>query len=106
MGQNFGGLAPLLTMLNSCAAGVAVVNIDNGFGAGYMAHSINLIGEKTHLSYSGNVTMRVAYVQGMHGVSGAMLLGALLDLGASWEGIQEGWRPSFVSRDQRHPKTY
>lgn len=36
-GANFGGLAPLLTMLNCCAAGVAVVNIDNGFGAGYMA---------------------------------------------------------------------
>jgi NCAIR mutase (PurE)-related protein len=45
-GANFQGLAPLLTMLNSCAAGVAVVNIDNGFGAGYMAHSINLLGEK------------------------------------------------------------
>jgi len=38
-------LAPLLAMLNSCAAGIAVVNIDNGFGAGYMAHTINLIGE-------------------------------------------------------------
>ena len=36
-GANFGGLAPLLTMLNSCAAGVAVVNIDNGFGAGYLS---------------------------------------------------------------------
>ncbi len=44
-GANFGGLAALLAMLNSCAAGVAVVNIDNGFGAGYMAHTINLIGE-------------------------------------------------------------
>lgn len=40
-GAHFGGLAPLLTMLNSCAAGVAVVNIDNGFGAGYLAHLIN-----------------------------------------------------------------
>ncbi|MCD6415252.1 MAG: nickel pincer cofactor biosynthesis protein LarB [Planctomycetes bacterium] len=40
-GANFGGVAPLLTMLNSCAAGVAVVNIDNGFGAGYMAALIN-----------------------------------------------------------------
>jgi len=39
-GASFGGLAPLLTMLNSCAAGVAVVNIDNGFGAGYMASLI------------------------------------------------------------------
>ena len=36
-GASFGGVAPLLTMLNSCAAGVAVVNIDNGFGAGHMA---------------------------------------------------------------------
>jgi hypothetical protein len=40
-GASFGGLAPLLTMLNSCAAGVAVVNIDNGFGAGYLAGLIN-----------------------------------------------------------------
>jgi NCAIR mutase (PurE)-related protein len=40
-GASFGGLAPLLTMLNSCAPGVAVVNIDNGFGAGYLAHLIN-----------------------------------------------------------------
>jgi len=36
-GASFGGIAPLLTMLNSCAAGVSVVNIDNGFGAGYIA---------------------------------------------------------------------
>ena len=36
-GASFGGLAPLLAMLNSCAPGVAVVNIDNGFGAGYLA---------------------------------------------------------------------
>jgi len=40
-GASFGGLAPLLGMLNSCAAGVAVVNIDNGFGAGYLAALIN-----------------------------------------------------------------
>jgi NCAIR mutase (PurE)-related protein len=40
-GANFGGIAPLLTMLNSCANGVSVVNIDNGFGAGYIAASIN-----------------------------------------------------------------
>ena len=36
-GASFQGLAPLLTMLNSCAAGIGVVNIDNGFGAGYLA---------------------------------------------------------------------
>ncbi|NLN78266.1 MAG: nickel pincer cofactor biosynthesis protein LarB [Armatimonadetes bacterium] len=40
-GASFGGLAALLAMLNSCAAGVSVVNIDNGFGAGYLAHMIN-----------------------------------------------------------------
>ncbi len=40
-GASFGGLAALLAMLNSCAAGVSVVNIDNGFGAGYLAHLIN-----------------------------------------------------------------
>jgi hypothetical protein len=45
-GAGFQGLAPLLTMLNSCAAGVAVMNIDNGFGAGVLAHRINLLGEK------------------------------------------------------------
>lgn len=40
-GTAFGGVAALLTMLNSCAGGVAVVNIDNGFGAGCYAHRIN-----------------------------------------------------------------
>ena len=41
-GASFGGLAALLAMLNCCASGVAVMNIDNGFGAGYFAHMINL----------------------------------------------------------------
>jgi len=45
-GASFGGIAALLTMLNSCSSGIATVNIDNGFGAGYMAHSINILGEK------------------------------------------------------------
>lgn len=40
-GANFGGLSALLTMLNSCASGIGVVNIDNGFGAGYLASTIN-----------------------------------------------------------------
>jgi NCAIR mutase (PurE)-related protein len=40
-GSNFGGLSALLTMLNSCASGIGVVNIDNGFGAGYLASVIN-----------------------------------------------------------------
>ncbi len=40
-GAAFEGLAALLSMINSCAAGVSVVNIDNGFGAGFLAHRIN-----------------------------------------------------------------
>ncbi len=40
-GANFGGLSALLTMLNSCASGIGVVNIDNGFGGGYLASMIN-----------------------------------------------------------------
>lgn len=45
-GASLGGLAALLSMLNSCASGVSVVNIDNGFGAGYLASMINHIGRK------------------------------------------------------------
>ncbi|MTI46743.1 nickel pincer cofactor biosynthesis protein LarB [Sporosalibacterium faouarense] len=48
-GANFGGLAALLAMLNSCASGVGVVNIDNGFGAGYLASTINRQIEKASL---------------------------------------------------------
>ena len=43
-GASFGGVAALLSMLNSCSSGVSVVNIDNGFGAGYLANMINHIG--------------------------------------------------------------
>ncbi len=45
-GANFGGVAALLTMINSCANGVATVNIDNGYGAGYYATQINRLAEK------------------------------------------------------------
>jgi len=41
-GASFGGIAPLLTMMNSCSPGVAVMNIDNGFGAAYFASMINV----------------------------------------------------------------
>ena len=44
-GANFGGLSALLTMVNSCANGVAVVNIDNGYGAGYLAAQINRLAQ-------------------------------------------------------------
>jgi pyridinium-3,5-biscarboxylic acid mononucleotide synthase len=45
-GASFGGIAALLSMLNSCASGVSVVNIDNGFGAGYQASLINRLAVK------------------------------------------------------------
>ena len=45
-GTNFGGVTALMTMLNSCASGITVVNVDNGFGAAYSASMINHIGEK------------------------------------------------------------
>ena len=43
-GANFGGAAPLLAMLNSCASGITVMNIDNGFGAGFAASLVNGLG--------------------------------------------------------------
>ncbi|MBI5302485.1 MAG: nickel pincer cofactor biosynthesis protein LarB [Chloroflexi bacterium] len=46
-GTGLGGVAALMTMLNACAPGIAVVNIDNGFGAGYLAHLINSRTRKT-----------------------------------------------------------
>jgi NCAIR mutase (PurE)-related protein len=49
-GASLGGFAALLTMLNACAAGVGVMNIDNGFGAGCLAHRINLLGDERHSS--------------------------------------------------------
>jgi NCAIR mutase (PurE)-related protein len=45
-GANLGGIAALLSMLCSCATGVGVVNIDNGFGAGYLASNINKLGQE------------------------------------------------------------
>jgi hypothetical protein len=44
-GASMGGLSALLTMINSCANGVAVVNIDNGYGAGYIATQINRLAQ-------------------------------------------------------------
>ena len=46
-GASFDGLAPLLSMLNSCAPGVSVVNIDNGFGAGHLAALTNCVAGTT-----------------------------------------------------------
>ncbi|WP_281756712.1 AIR carboxylase family protein, partial [Succinatimonas hippei] len=47
-GANFHGLSALLTMINTCANGVATVNIDNGFGAGFIATQINRLAVKAN----------------------------------------------------------
>ena len=52
-GASFGGVAPLLTMLNSCAVGVGVVNIDNGFGAAMLAGQILRTAQKLKKSENG-----------------------------------------------------
>jgi pyridinium-3,5-biscarboxylic acid mononucleotide synthase len=52
-GASFGGVAPLLTMLNSCAVGVGVVNIDNGFGAAMLAGQILRTAQKLKRSEDG-----------------------------------------------------
>ena len=70
-GANFEGLSALLAMLNSCASGVSVVNIDNGFGAGFMAHTINCLGGRNS---------EVLYFDCSSGISGNMTLGALSEL--------------------------
>lgn len=52
-GANFGGVSALLSMLNSCANGISVVNIDNGYGAAYIATQINRLAERTHSADEG-----------------------------------------------------
>lgn len=52
-GSSLGGLTALFAMLNSCVPGIAVVNIDNGFGAGCLAHKINLMGETAYTGAEG-----------------------------------------------------
>lgn len=47
-GASFGGMAALLSMINSCANGISVVNIDNGYGAGYIANQINKLAERNN----------------------------------------------------------
>jgi hypothetical protein len=55
-GVNFGGVAPLLTMLNSCASGVTVVNIDNGYGAAVSAHLMLRQITRSHQAHKSQAT--------------------------------------------------
>ena len=89
------GLTPMLAMMTSCAAGVTVVNIDNGFGAGYYVcvHSTARLGGKT---------WRSIVLDCYSGIAGDMTLGALIDLGADLQRITAELKklPSTPSRSQ------
>ena len=71
-GASFGGVAALLCMLNSCASGVSVVNIDNGFGAGYQASLINKLGVR-HSEKRTPVTDAVGQPEKKDGADGAKI---------------------------------
>lgn len=69
-GASFGGVAALLCMLNSCASGVSVVNIDNGFGAGYQASLINKLGVR-HAEKRTTATDAASQPENKSGTDGA-----------------------------------
>ena len=78
-GATFGGLAALLTMITSCAPGIGVVNIDNGFGAAALASRINRPGRGR----------MIGYLDCFSGVSGDKFLGALVDAGLDLDVLRE-----------------
>ena len=77
-GASFGGVAALLGMLTSCASNVTVVNIDNGFGAAYVATL-----DQPALSGAAGAAGRLLHLDLFSGIAGNMFLGALLDAGLS-----------------------
>jgi NCAIR mutase (PurE)-related protein len=89
-GASFGGLAALLGMLNSCSSGIAVVNIDNGFGAGTMAAMINRVPSPLPNPGSAGVSP-VPVPPGSAGVSPV----PALDRRTPGTGAQRGERPAF-----------
>ena len=89
-GAHFGGVAPLLTMLNSCAGGIGVVNIDNGFGAAVLAlaHQPPVVARAASATAPDGTANHagrrvIGYLDCSTGVSGDKFLGALLDAGSA-----------------------
>ncbi len=84
-GASMHGLSALLTMINSCANGIAVVNIDNGYGAGYLATQINRLAAGTDERKL--IMGKTLYLECYSGISGDMTVAALL----IWELIAQCW---------------